>query len=174
MRHKVDTVKLRHLIEVEQLQQRVVGEKLGVPENTVWYYCKKLGLKTQRSGPKSGELHPDWKGGVKMSKGYRYIYSPLHPFRTKQNYVAEHRLVMEQKIQRYLLPKEVVHHIDGNPLNNEIENLVLFSSNADHLRSELLGKIPNWTPSGWKRICETDQEKANRRKLKSCGGQQPQ
>ena len=33
------------------------------------------------------------------------------------------RFIMEQHIGRKLSPKEDVHHIDGNPLNNDISNL---------------------------------------------------
>ncbi len=33
------------------------------------------------------------------------------------------RFLLEQKLGRILKPNEQVHHIDGNPLNNNIENL---------------------------------------------------
>jgi hypothetical protein len=56
---------------------------------------------------------------------------------------------MEQKLGRYLLPSEVVHHIDGNPQNNAPDNLLHFATNAAHLKHELTGRVPNWTPEGW-------------------------
>jgi len=40
--------------------------------------------------------------------------------------MLEHRYVIEQKLGRYLLPGENVHHIDGNKLNNAPENLELW------------------------------------------------
>jgi hypothetical protein len=37
--------------------------------------------------------------------------------------VRAHRWIMEQHLGRKLEPHEQVHHKDGNPLNNAIENL---------------------------------------------------
>lgn len=105
----------------------------------------------------NGSMHPRfcgkgsrlWKQGYTIDKnGYRLIHAPDHPFANSNGYVREHRLVMEEVLQRYLTPLEVVHHKDGNKLNNSPENLELFDKNADHLRVELSGKCPNWTPSG--------------------------
>jgi hypothetical protein len=41
----------------------------------------------------------------------------------------EHRWVMEQSIKRKLYPWETVHHINGDTLDNRIENLELWVSN---------------------------------------------
>lgn len=43
-----------------------------------------------------------------------------------------HRVVAEQKLGRPLKPGEVVHHIDRNKRNNSPENLMVFSSQAEH------------------------------------------
>jgi hypothetical protein len=80
-----------------------------------------------------GENNPAWKGGIISKGNYVLIYSPTHPFKTKDNYVLEHRLVMEKHIGRILLKHEVVHHINNNGKDNRIENLMLFESNATHL-----------------------------------------
>lgn len=48
----------------------------------------------------------------------------------KGRYVYEHRFLMEKKLGRLLISGEVVHHIDGDRLNNDLENLEL------HTRSE--------------------------------------
>jgi hypothetical protein len=44
------------------------------------------------------------------------------------------RIIMENKIGRPLTAEEEVHHKDENPLNNDPDNLVLFSNHKEHLR----------------------------------------
>lgn len=143
---------LRLLVEVETLTQVEIARRYGVKRDLVRKWCRLYQLTTQRTGPRSGERHPDWKGGRVQRKGYWYIYAPDHPRCTKAGYVLEHRLVMEGALGRYLERHEVVHHRDGNRENNVPENLEVFESNADHLRHELAGRVPNWTPEGWSKI----------------------
>ncbi len=167
--------KLRPLIEGKSLQHHKVASLLGVSEDWVQRACKRMKLTTQRRGPRAGEKHPDWRGGRVEIKGYLFVYCPDHPSVKYGRYVAEHRLVMEQCIGRYLEPTEVVHHKDGNKLNNDPTNLELFASNAEHLKHELSGRIPNWTADGKKRISEgVKRAWTIRRKRKSDDDQQPQ
>ena len=99
--------------------------------------------------PPRREQRHDWKGGVKLMKGYRYVRTPGHPYGTKHGcYVAEHRLVVESQIGRYLTPEEVVDHIDGDITNNHPSNLRVFASNGEHLRATLTGRCPEWTEEG--------------------------
>lgn len=42
--------------------------------------------------------------------------------------------MVEKHIGRKLLKTEAVHHIDENKLNNEIINLMLFKSTAEHTK----------------------------------------
>lgn len=44
-----------------------------------------------------------------------------------------HVVAMEERIGRRLLPDECVHHIDGNPLNNDSNNLALVTRSG-HMR----------------------------------------
>lgn len=80
-----------------------------------------------------GPMHNSWKGGIVYWQGYRYLYRPQHPNCTWHGYVAEHRLVIEKSIGRFLDPQqEVVHHRDGDKRNNCLNNLELLNR-AQHL-----------------------------------------
>lgn len=46
----------------------------------------------------------------------------------------EHRVIAAEMIGRTLRRGEVVHHIDGDKLNNDPYNLLVFPSQADHSR----------------------------------------
>jgi len=82
---------------------------------------------------KDGPSNPLWTGGrVEDHRGYFRLYRKEHPNHDCNGYVAEHRIVMENNIGRYLRPEEIVHHIDGNKKNNNISNLVLFPSQREH------------------------------------------
>lgn len=96
---------------------------------------KRDGLAAKYCSHRCYALNRDKRGAYKdfiMSKEYKYIYSPGHPHAigTKKLYVAEHRLMMENYIGRYLRSAEVVHHVDENTLNNNIENLMLCTASA--------------------------------------------
>ena len=86
----------------------------------------------------------------KHSCGYILIGNREHPFADKHGYVPEHRLVMEKKLGRYVNPEtEIVHHIDEDKTNNNIENL-LVTNRGDHIRIHkgygLIGGV-------WFKIC---------------------
>lgn len=79
-----------------------------------------------------GNKNPNWRGGVIWNKGYKTIPAKDHPMVNKDGYVMEHRLVMEKHIGRYLRKEEVVHHKNGNKLDNNIRNLVLCANEKAH------------------------------------------
>jgi hypothetical protein len=72
--------------------------------------------------------NPKWKGGKKTSRGYVYIW-------VGHNYIAEHRLIMEQKLGRSLNKKEEIHHINYIKNDNRIDNLELFKDHSSHVKT---------------------------------------
>lgn len=88
-------------------------------------FCSKTCRDIWRSVNIRGANHPRYKGRIKYGTEGRYyaIPAPFHPFCDGKGYVMEHRLVMEKHLKRFLDPSEIVHHIDGNPRNNAVENL---------------------------------------------------
>ena len=87
-----------------------------------------------------GEKSPRWTGGYKYHHHGASVYKWL---KVDGKYVAEHRHLMEVKLGRKLDKKEAVHHIDGNGLNNELDNLEILSwgeHKRKHSGSYLYGK----------------------------------
>ncbi len=71
---------------------------------------------------RSGSNNPAWKGGqTRNTKGYVYVLTP------DRGYVAAHHIVMEGIIDRRLVDKENVHHLNGVKDDNRPENLELWS-----------------------------------------------
>ena len=68
---------------------------------------------------------------IKDKSGYILIYAPFNPF-SKNGYVLEHRIEVEKRINRLLLPTETIHHINGKKDDNRIDNLFLFRTQAEH------------------------------------------
>ena len=106
-------------------------------DSTIKNYLKRKGIKLRTKSEymklvesdtqfQKGQKSPNYKNGRCIKQGYRYFYIK------NKGYVQEHRLVMEKHLRRTLKREEVVHHIDGNKLNNYIENLYLFIDNIKH------------------------------------------
>lgn len=77
--------------------------------------------------------------------GYIIVSCPSHPKASKcGNYVYEHVLVAEKFLERHLKNNEIIHHKDGNKLNNDISNLEITtkeSHTSQHMK-EFWKNIP--------------------------------
>lgn len=121
---------------------REIAKRTHIGAYSIAKIAKKLGLKPKSFSGRVREKSSNWKGGYKSYHGYIRIRMPEHPYAASDGYVPQHRLVMEQKLGRYLLPSEHVHHRDGNKSNNDIENLLLISPANHKMVTEFCDKCP--------------------------------
>jgi len=75
-----------------------------------------------RQAPLLG-YHPNWNYVISRGNGYVAVKCPDHPRCTPRGYVPVHRLVLECKLKRPLLSKEVTHHLNGKPDDNRADNV---------------------------------------------------
>ena len=99
-----------------------------------------------------GDKNSSWKSDEKISRyGYRQIRVLDHPFRDKQDFVLEHRLVAEKYLLNeenkieidgkfYLRPEYEVHHKDMNRLNNNPDNLMVLT----HQQHRAIHNVSLW------------------------------
>lgn len=152
-RHDWNDEQLHDLYTLKRMTVDEIGCLLGISGKVVNKRLRKIGVKMRPRGQKFGCEHKGWKGGKTIDKsGYVLSYHPDHPNANRSGYIREHRVVMESIVGRFLTKEEVVHHIDGNKLNNCPSNLKLYQSNGEHLAETLRGKTPNWTEDGLRRL----------------------
>jgi len=82
-----------------------------------------------------------WKIERIVSKGaYNYAVVIGHPNATINNYVLEHRIVMENFLGRLLLNTEIVHHKNENKKDNVPTNLEVTSLSEHSSRHGKTGR----------------------------------
>lgn len=96
----------------------------GMP-GTAHGFCKTHTSRWYKTG-RIDTIKAPYGSGRIDDYGYRKI-------RVNGKQVREHRYVMEQVLGRSLEPHEVIHHIDGNKLNNDPDNLQICSQ-SEHMK----------------------------------------
>ena len=125
---------------------REIAKEIGCSNSKVYYWLDKFGIdkRTKSETWKSfhdkgilnneGKNHPNWKSVINYTKnGYKTVFCPSHP-RSNKNRVLFHFLVVEEYLGRFLKKDEIVHHIDGDKLNNDINNLWI-SNSSKHAKA---------------------------------------
>jgi hypothetical protein len=130
---------------VEHLTMAQIGSELGKTRQAIWYLIRKYGIdvsKAERFDVRcdicSKVFSLTRKRFTKSIKHFcsrgcykKYLHNP--DYIGWRNGQRIGRYTLESSLQRRLRPGEVVHHIDGNDMNNELGNLMLFSSPSEHL-----------------------------------------
>ncbi len=147
--------KVAELYDGERTSKEI-AEIVGLSPRYVRRIAKNLGLSRRGPGARRGELNHQFVCGRRIDRdGYVLVTAPEgHPNARKRPdrkggaVMFEHRLVMENKLGRYLRPGEVVDHIDGLTLHNDPTNLRLYQTNGDHLHGTISGTPRHWSKSG--------------------------
>lgn len=139
----------------ERLSTRHMAGKLETDATTIRAWLAKAGIRTrtiseakQGQGPTPDVIRAsitarrkhfipgkDMVGYKVDGHGYVQIWDA-----TEKCYVKEHRMVLEKKLGRPLLPTEDGHHINGIRSDNRPENLEVFESRSAHQKLHHLAR----------------------------------
>lgn len=106
-------------------------------EAAIAKHAQKLGLKLDVTQSRINN-------GVKNSRLPKYISISQQGYKIKRTPGGKteliHRVIMSKHLGRELSPDEVVHHKDGNKLNNDVSNLELMTraEHINHHRDDLI------------------------------------
>lgn len=113
----------RHL--TESARKAISERKKGKPG--YWkgkHFPEEIKRKISESRKGKYIIHSKYGGHIKKrTDGYNMVYIPSHPHASKEGYVMEHILVMEEALGRYIREDEEVHHINHIRDDNRPENL---------------------------------------------------
>jgi hypothetical protein len=124
------------LYSTGKLRVSALADMFGVSRQAIWYRAVSLGLKTYKRKSESckcvncGAVFETWpsqsRSGKYCSRRCYFEKTSLHGRYSRQG---------QRKAREVAgaVAGEVVHHIDGDALNNEHWNLVVFGSNAGHM-----------------------------------------
>jgi len=132
------------LWEVELFSLQMIGDVFGVTRQAVRKYLRKAGIDTGKR--KWDAICAQCGGMFKIHRSRlrraRKVYCSEGCYIESMRNPAYNESRQGQRVARALVkstgfligPECVVHHVDGDCDNNDIENLIVFGSQADHMR----------------------------------------
>lgn len=127
---KINIVRLRKDYQ-DRRSVTSIAKEYGVTIQTIYARLKQLGI--TRSISESCKGRKVWNAG--KGKGLNCWGYKCRQKNGKPEF--EHRKVAEQILGRKLTRKEVVHHINGDKLDNRPENLEVFPSHSEHMKHHI-------------------------------------
>jgi len=116
-----------------------IGELLGITRAHLWKIRKRIGCRVRFRSDK-GVLRVDPDEKRERWNAYMSEYRLRHVDKCRRARIRVGGKVVSRSrhnaaitIGRVLLPEEVVHHIDEDPMNDSYDNLMVFSNQDDHL-----------------------------------------
>lgn len=119
---------------IDQLRSmETIALECNVDSGSIHYWLHKFEIQTRSPNEiQRGSNHHNWKGGKMIHRGYLLIMKKGHKRANRNGYVRNSVLVMEKRLGRPIKNTEIIHHIDGNSLNDSPDNLYCYDSNGTH------------------------------------------
>lgn len=127
--HIIRGMNLRHYKSIKYSDEELKFIKENYPKHGCKYCADMLGRSKDALNKKVKKmgLKINWKYVYESGDGYLVNCSD------RNNRYHIHRRVMEEKLGRKLTSNEIVHHIDGNKLNNDPSNLIIVTR-KEHIK----------------------------------------
>ena len=136
---KIDAPALRSLYLDQKLSMTQIASQLNISRVAVWRYIKRFSiplrpLHVSLSCALCGK--PFTVHSKRSNKAFYCSSKCYHDHRRSISHYAGECREGQRKARLVTQAKkgQVVHHIDGNPTNNAPENLLVFNSQAEHIK----------------------------------------